>query len=119
MKDGGEVSWPRLSLYLPRLRVDHAHDVLPILRASVVVAGPAAGAAGVFARVVSLATPQAQVHVADAPPELTVPGAVTALGLLLAASRRHPAAPPAYACRRAQDRSAGGSTVENLHLAQP
>lgn len=72
--------------YLSWLRVDHAHNVLPVLHPSVVVAGPVTGATWVFARVVSLATPQTEVHVADAPPELTVPSAVTTLGLLLPAS---------------------------------
>lgn len=73
-------------LYLSWLWVDHAHNVLPVLWPSIVVVRPVARATWVFAHVVSLATPQTQVHVTDAPPELTVPSAVTTLSLLLAAS---------------------------------
>lgn len=90
--------WTCPSLYLSWLWVDHAHNVLPVLHPSIVVVRPAARATWVFARVVSLATAQTQVHVTDAPPQLTVPSAVTMLSLLLPASRGHPAAPPADAC---------------------
>lgn len=72
--------WPHSVLYLSWLRVDHAYDVLPPLRPSVV--GLAAGALGLFADVVAVATAQAEVHVADAPPQLRVATAVAPLTFL-------------------------------------
>lgn len=68
-------------LYLSWLWVDHAHDVLPVLHPFIVVR-PVARAMRVFADVVALATPQTQIHVTDAPPELSVPTTVTTLALL-------------------------------------
>ncbi len=72
---------PHCLLYLSWLWVDHAHNVLPVRHPSVVVRS-VARAMWVFGDVVSLATPQTQVHITDAPPELCVPPTVTTLTLL-------------------------------------
>lgn len=61
--------FPSQSSYLSLLWVDHAHNVLPVLHSSIVV-GPVARPTWVITDMVTLATPQTQVHVADAPSEL-------------------------------------------------
>lgn len=75
---------PHQLLYLSWLWVDHTDNVLPLLNPSVVVR-PVARVTWFFADVVALATPQTQIHVTDAPPELSVPTTVTTLALLWSA----------------------------------
>lgn len=72
---------PHHLLYLSWLRVDHAHNVLSVLY-PFIVTGPVARATWVFADMVALATSQTQIHVADAPPELSVPTTMTTLAFL-------------------------------------
>lgn len=69
-----------VSFYLSWLRVDHAYDILPLLHPSVV--GPVARALWVFADMVALATPQTEIHVADASPQLRIPTTVAPLTFL-------------------------------------
>lgn len=75
----------RPSLYLSWVGADHAHNVLPVMHPSAVVSLVSRNT-GVVAHMIALATPQTEVHVTDAPPELCVPSTVTPLALLCSAA---------------------------------
>ena len=66
--------------HLSPLLDHHAHGVFPVFCAT--VAKGVSGETRVVWDMVALATAQAEVHVADAPPELGVSRAMTSLSLL-------------------------------------
>lgn len=84
-------------LYLYWLCVDHADYILSVLHPCIIV-GPTGWPVGLIANMVSLATPQAQVHVADASPQLCVSSTMATLTLLWPTSRCHSVAAPSHTC---------------------